>query len=99
MKIFNLWAFIELYSITFFSGVGEFSGQGIDPLSFTYAIDNFEVKRERLDSIHPSWMIMRMVRNVAYEWNRECLRKISQMGEIEYKSREVMEIWISLIRL
>lgn len=30
-------------------------------------------------------MIIRMVRNAAYEWNRECLRKISQMGEIEYK--------------
>ena len=44
----------RLYRIlfyNFFSGVGEFSGQGIDPLSFTSAIDNFEVKRERLDSI------------------------------------------------
>ena len=30
-------------------------------------------------------MIMRLVRNAAYEWKRECLRKISQMGEIEYK--------------
>ena len=37
-------------------------------------------------------MIMRLVRNAAYEWKRECLRKLSQMGEIEYKSREVMEI-------
>ena len=44
-------------------------------------------------------MIMRLVRNAAYEWNRECLRKISQMGEIEYKRWEVMEIGISLIRL
>ena len=44
-------------------------------------------------------MIMRQVRNAAYEWNRECLRKISQMGEIEYKRWEVMEIGISLIRL
>jgi hypothetical protein len=39
------------------------------------------------------------VRNAAYEWNRECLRKISQMGEIEYKRSGVMEITISIIRL
>ena len=44
-------------------------------------------------------MIMRQVRSAAYEWNRECLRKISQMGEIEYIRRGVMEIRISLIRL
>jgi hypothetical protein len=37
-------------------------------------------------------MIMRHVRNAAYEWKRECLRKIFQMGEIEYKRMVVMEI-------
>ena len=37
-------------------------------------------------------MIMRLVRNAVYEWNRECLRKIFQMGEIEYKRGVVMEI-------
>ena len=38
----------SLYRIifyNFFSGVGEFSDQGIDSLSFTYAIDYFEVKK------------------------------------------------------
>ena len=44
-------------------------------------------------------MIMLLVRNAVYEWNRECLRKIFQMGEIEYIRRGVMEIRIPLIRL
>jgi hypothetical protein len=42
---------------------------------------------------------MRLIRNAVYEWERECMRKIFQMGEIEYKRWEVMEIGISLIRL
>lgn len=87
----------SLYRIifyNFFRGAGEFPHQGIDSLSFTYAIDNFKVKRDTLDSIQKLLvgMIMRLVRNAAYEWKRECLRKIFQMGEIEYKRRVVMEI-------
>lgn len=45
MKIFVRGTVIELYSITFLRSVSEFFGQGIDSLSFTYAIDYFEVKK------------------------------------------------------
>ena len=44
-------------------------------------------------------MIMRLLRNAVYEWKRACLKEIFQVGEIEYKRWEVMEIGISLIRL